>query len=326
MRVSNQPHAPHESVVSKHRLPLQPHPIRKPKASAGRQSLFTPPLPLRFHRRHAIPECGRQQSLRQHGALIPARGLPRHKLNERLARRQQRVVVQQPPRLPEVRVRRAVARIEQPRQLPEVPVLPIIHLLVHQPRGSRYRRVFQRGHDNGGGKRGISQRKMNSRRKQRVDEAAGVPDQYVAGPRQRLAAVRPVSHHLRPRDHFRAFKHACEIGRGGYLPFEEAARAHLADAPLPRLRVHHRAHARPAFAQRPTQRNMPQPPVSLRLDEDVAAVRLRQPLAALVVAVHRQVAKEVVPLPQLQLPRQHAALPARVHDILGWQFDFAAIL
>ena len=162
---------------------------------------------------------------------------------------------------------------------------------------------------------------MHARREERVNEAARIPDQYVARPRQRLAAVRPVPHHLRLRDHLRGLKHACEVGRGGYLPLEEAARPHLTDASLTALRVHHRAHTRPALAPRPTQRNMPQPPIRLRFDEDVAAVRLRQALAACIVAVHRQVAKEAVPLPQLQLASQHPALTARVHHEAGGQFD-----
>ena len=300
MSVRNQPHAPHEPVILQHRLPLQPHPIRQPQPRPVRQSRLPPSAPLRFHLHHAIPERRRQQPLRQHSPLITPRRLPRDKLYERLSRRQQRVVLQQPPRLPEVRVRSAVARIEQPRQLPEVPILPIIHQLVHLPRRSRNRRVLQRGRHYDRCKRSIRQRKMHPRRKQRINEASRIPNQYVPRPRQRPAPVRPVPHHLRLRHHLRAFQHPRKVWRSRNLRFQEAPRTLFPYPSLSRLRVHHRTHARPALAQRPTQWptqwNIPQPAVRLRLDQDVSRIRLRQSLPALVVPIHRQVAKELVPL------------------------------
>ena len=53
-------------------------------------------------------------------------------------------------------------------------------------------------------------------------------------------------------------------------------------------------------------------------------VRRFEPVPTLVVRVHRQVAEEIVPLPQTQLASKQAALPTGVDDVPGRQRFIAA--
>ena len=161
---------------------------------------------------------------------------------------------------------------------------------------------------------------MDARREQRVNKAAGIPHQDVPRPVQRLAAIGPVPHYLRGCGHTGVGQHCGGVRRGGDLRFQKARRPQIADTIMAGGGVGHGAHAGPAVAQG----DVPQPAAGVRFNQNVAVIRRRQPLPAPIVGVHRQVAKEIVPLPQSQLTGEQAALPAGVHHELGRQFGIAA--
>ena len=259
---------------------------------------------------HLVGDLGRQLAALDHRPLVAVRGLPADDLDEGFARRRvlAELVGEEPPRLPEVGVGRAVGAVEELRGEVKVAVLPLVGGLVGLRGGPSVLRIAERGGDVARGERGAAQREMHARGEQRIHEAGGVADQHVPVAGERGGAVRPVALNLRFADQIRSAEQLLRVRRERNLRLEEAARAVLAQSGLANVLVDHRADA----AHAGVQRNLPEPAVLVGLDEDVAVVGRVEMRCAAVVAVDREVLEERVPLLELKLAAENRRLPAGV--------------
>ena len=229
------------------------------------------------------------------------------------------------PGFPEIGVPGPVRCVEQRGEFMEVAVLGPVEALVGLGRGARERGGTQCRGRVGGRQVRAAHGEVHAGREQRIDETGGIAYEDEAWRRHRRRAPRPVAHDVGTVAQQGVPEHRVRQGRRRDLVAEEALAAGLADPPRPEVPVHDGPDARDASGQG----DLPQPPVLVRLDEDIAVIGRVEVTATLEVTVDGQVAEERVPFLQAARAGHEGALTggvdhhAGVHAVSVREFDAA---